>query len=571
MRIPIGVSASEGTKVGRGRVGPDRVAWSVSRFLRWPGPVLWASLFVLLLVFAVRLTHTAFEKSLTADEPHYIGTGLYLWATGDYHFASTLNLHPPLAYHLASVPLLFLDLDGLVRDRTVSRRLRARATPSAETIRIVSRIPFIALSLWGALLCFFWAREISGDAAGLLAAFLYSFSPMMLANGALAHSDITVTVFFLQTLYAFWRWMVRPSPLRLVLCGVSLGLGLIAKSTGVLLMASLLLLFGVLALRPWPPTDTLPWMGPDAFGRRIVWLFGRGAALLLLSLGVFWVGYGGSFGMVAVDNGPLRGVLLPGYVQSLLVDSAINAGGRIAYLLGDFSERGWWYYFPVAWVLKEPLAIVGLLVAALGSLATRRGRLGWVVGVPAALYLGMALFWLDIPLGLRYILPLFPLGFVFVATQLLPIETRPIRVLIGCACVWLGVASVQVHPHYLAYFNELGGGPTRGSEYLLDSNIDWGQDLSTLARYLAERGNPPVALAYFGPESAETYGFVAYRSVGCEPLPGLVAISVNVMEGLYSARNPFKRPEPGCYDWLRAFEPVAQMGYSIRVYEIPER
>jgi len=213
---------------------------------------------------------------------------------------------------------------------------------------------------------------------------------------------------------------------------------------------------------------------------------------------------------------------------------------------------------------------VGLLVAALGSLAVRRGNLGWVIGVPAALYLGMALFWLDIPLGLRYVLPLFPLSFVFIATQLVPIGGRRMRVLLGCACVWLGVASAQIHPHYLAYFNELGGGPKRGPEYLLDANIDWGQDLSTLARYLAERGNPRVALAYFGPESSETYGFSAHRSVGCKRVSGLVAISVNVMEGLYSARNPFKRPKPGCYDWLREFEPIAQLGYSIRVYEIPE-
>ncbi|MGE4606345.1 MAG: glycosyltransferase family 39 protein [Myxococcota bacterium] len=538
--------------------------------MRWPGPVLWVLFAVLLVVFAVRLTHTAFEKSLTADEPHYIGTGLYLWATGDYHFASALNLHPPLAYHLASVPLLFFDLEGLVIDRTVSRRLRTRGTPSAETIRVVSRLPFIALSLWGALLCFLWAREVSGDAAGLLAAFLYTFSPMMLGNSALAHSDITATVFFLQTLYAFWRWVVRPSPLRLALCGVSLGFGLIAKSTGVLLMASLVLLFGVLALRPWRATRTLPWVGPEAFGRRLGWLFGRGIVLLALSLGVFWMGYGGSFGMIAVEEGPIRDVVLPGYVQSLIVDSVINAGGRVAFLLGEFSERGWWYYFPVAFAFKEPVAIVGLLVAALGSLAVRRGNLGWVIGVPAALYLGMALFWLDIPLGLRYVLPLFPLSFVFIATQLLPIEGRPMRVLLGCACAWLGVASVQIHPHYLAYFNELSGGPARGSEYLLDANIDWGQDLSTLARYLTERGNPPVALAYFGPEPTENYGFAAYRSVGCVRLPGLVAISVNVMEGLYSARNPFARPKPGCYDWLREFEPVAQPGYSIRVYEIPE-
>jgi len=543
----------------------------VSRFLRWPGPILWVLLVVLLGVFAARLSDTALAKSLTADEPHYIGTGLYLWETGDYHFAATLNLHPPLAYHLASVPLLFFDLGDLERDRAVSRRLRTRGSPSAETIRFVSRIPFIALSVWGALLCFLWAREAAGDLAGLFAAFLYTFSPMMLANGALAHSDITVTVFFLQTLYTFWRWMQRPGWIRAGVCGLSLGLGLIAKSSGILLMAGVFALFAVLAWRPWQPSPTLPSVGPDSFGRRFGWLFGRGSTMLAISLVVFWLGYGGSFGMIALEDGPVPNVPLPGYIQSLLVDRVINAGGRIAYLLGEFSDRGWWYYFPVAFLFKAPLAIVGMLVAALATLGVRRGRLGWVIGVPSALYLAMALFWLDIPLGLRYVLPLFPLAFVFIATQLVPIDSLPMRGLAAVACIWLGVASVRIHPDYLAYFNELAGGPERGSEILLDSNIDWGQDLSTLARYLAKRGNPQVALAYFGPESAESYGIAAVRSVGCTPVSGIVAISVNVMEGLYSARNPFARPKPGCYDWLRRYQPVARPGYSIRVYEIPER
>jgi len=102
---------------------------------------------------------------------------------------------------------------------------------------------------------------------------------------------------------------------------------------------------------------------------------------------------------------------------------------------------------------------------------------------------------------------------------------------------------------------------------LIESNLDWGQDLGTLARYLDERGNPEVWLAYFGVEKPRAYGMRVRALRGCEPVEGLVAISINVLHGLYSASNPFKRPPPGCYDWLRELEPVAQPGYSIRVYE----
>ncbi len=88
------------------------VAIPVTRSLRPPYVALLIAAAALLGIFAARGWHTACEKSLTADEPHYIGTGLYLWETGDYHYANSLKFHPPLAYHLASVPLLSVDLDN---------------------------------------------------------------------------------------------------------------------------------------------------------------------------------------------------------------------------------------------------------------------------------------------------------------------------------------------------------------------------------------------------------------------------------------------------------------------------
>jgi 4-amino-4-deoxy-L-arabinose transferase-like glycosyltransferase len=528
---------------------------------------------LLLVLFAARLTHTAIATSLTVDEPHYIGKGLYLWASGDYDFAKVLNLHPPLAYHLASVPLLALDLDDVPRDSEVGRHIRNLESPTPHEIRILSRLPFIALAIWGAWLCFAWAREVSGAAAGLLALYLYTFSPTLLANAPLAHSDLMVTVFFLQTLYAFWRWLRKPGFFRAALCGLSLGLGVISKSTGILLLAAMGLVFAVVALRPWPVSASVSGagsgVGPDAIGRRIGWVAAAGAQVLCVAVGVFWIGYGGSFDLVKVNSGPYPDLALPGYVQALLVDTVINAEGRVAYLLGKFGDAGFWYYFPVALAVKTPVGTLALVVAAVASLIWRRGRLGWILGVPAGFYLAIALFWLDVPLGLRYVLPVVPLAFVFAATQLVPASTPALRALVAGACVWIGIASAWIHPHYLAYFNEFAGGPIGGPSVLLDSNIDWGQDLPSLASFLEERGNPTIRMAYFGAEDPALYGIRSLRYGGCEPVSGWFAISVNVMEGLYSARNPFGRPPPGCYDWLRELEPVARPGYSMRVYDLP--
>ena len=86
-------------------------------------PAIWLA--VLLALFAARLVDSAARHSLTADEPHYMGTGVHLWQTGDYHFARTLLFQPPLAFHLASLPLLATDLSELPAAREVGEALIA--------------------------------------------------------------------------------------------------------------------------------------------------------------------------------------------------------------------------------------------------------------------------------------------------------------------------------------------------------------------------------------------------------------------------------------------------------------
>lgn len=535
-----------------------------------------AGLVLLLLLFGARLADSIERHSLTVDEPHYIGTGLYLWATGDYHFAKSLKLQPPLAFHLASVPLLLLDTGGVDVRRDVGRQLLAGAGPSPRAVRLASRAPFALLAVWGALLAFLWAREAAGDAAGLLATFLYTFSPMLLAHGSLAHSDIAVTVLYLQTLYAAWRYLRRPTPGRLAACGASLGLALLAKLSALLLLAMLppmLALHALGRLGVGVPAEAGSTPPAARLGRAAGALAGIGAC----ALAVFWVGYGGSFDLQPVASGPLVGVTLPGYLHAFLVDRAINEAGRETYFLGAFSQRGWWYFFPAAFAVKAPLGLLVLLGLALAELVRRPSPLGRFLAIPFAVYLGVACLYLDVPLGLRYVLPLHPLLCVFVATQLAGLAGTVPRAVAVAAAAWMAVASLAAHPHYLSYFHELAGGPARGPRYLLDANIDWGQDLPALAAWLARREGDgdaeptrtPVWMAYFGPEPPQRYGIRSRPLRGCEPVGGTLAISVNVRYGLYASPNPLKRPDRDCYAWLDRYEPVARPGGSILVYELP--
>lgn len=518
------------------------------------------------------------SHSLTADEPHYMGTGVYLWKTGDYDFARTLSFQPPLAYHLASLPLLAFDLRAAGRERDVSKALIDSGAISRRTYRIVSRLPFIAVACLGLVLVFLWAREatgcVSGEAAGagagLLAAFVYSFSPMLLAHGALAHSDILIGVLYGTVLYTFWRWYRRPSALRLSLCGLSLGLALIAKYSALLLLPTLALLLAGALWRRAPASETLPWLGPERIGRRLLWLLGAGGGLAAAAVAVIWLGYGGSFASVAAPGGRFPHVALPAWLQPFFFYLHVHATGRRVYFLGRFASEWWGFvFFPVAYAIKTPIGILVLLVLALLSLRRHRSPLGRFLLVPFAVFLAVLFFWVNVPVGLRYMLPLYPLIAVFIGTQAPGLAGRSSRRIATLAMAWTAAAGFWVHPHYLAYFNELVGGPRNGHRYLLDANLDWGQDLVALADALHERGDPVVKLAYFGPERPETYGIREVPLKGCEPVDGLVAISANILDGLYAYPNVFATPTPGCYDWLRAREPVAQPGYSIFLYDIP--
>lgn len=530
---------------------------------------VWLALALLVLVFGGRLVHTAAVKSLTPDEPHYIGTALYLWETGDYHHLRSLRFHPPLAYHLAGLPLLALDLHAYERTPALGHALVQGDDPGPARVRFVSRLPFVAMACWGALLVFFWGLEVAGPGAGLLGAFFYTFSPTLLAHGPLAHSDILVSVLFLQTLYAFWRWARRPTPIRFALCGVSLGLALIAKLSALLLLPILGLQLAALA---FGASRLVPGAAPIAalgVASRCGWLAIRAAALAACSVAMVWLGYGGSFAL-SEGSGPYAGIVLPDYLHSLLFDTAANAAGRVTFFFGDYDQGGRWYALLVALAVKTPLPFLALLVAALFAGRRREPALGPWLGLALAVYAAAALFWLRVPLGIRYLLPAIPLLHVFVSTRIgIPTQWLP-RALVAFACAWIAIESAWIHPHYLAYFNPLVGGPARGYRALVESNLDWGQDATTLAHELAARGNPTVWLAWWGTEQPERYGVKARRLHGCEPVTGLVAISANVLERLYDPDNPFVQPPAGCYDWLLAREPIAQPGYSILLYDVAE-
>ncbi|HEY6357390.1 MAG TPA: hypothetical protein VIX35_04050, partial [Vicinamibacterales bacterium] len=146
------------------------------------------------------------------------------------------------------------------------------------------------------------------------------------------------------------------------------------------------------------------------------------------------------------------------------------------------------------------------------------------------------------------------------------------RILVGLTVAWGAASSFWVFPHYLAYFNESIGGPSHGYRYLVDSNLDWGQELKDLKRFMDEHHIAKVYLSYFGTDTPDRYGIVyaalpsydlpreALQAPSPLPAGSWVAISATMLQGVYIDAPVFRE--------FRARTATAVLGYSMFVYHL---
>jgi hypothetical protein len=252
-----------------------------------------------------------------------------------------------------------------------------------------------------------------------------------------------------------------------------------------------------------------------------------------------------------------------------------HSESRPSFLLGERSEHGFAWFFPATFALKTPIGLLVLL--ALGALTLRSQapsrRVALFLWLPVAVYLALTLT-RGINIGHRHLLPIYPFLFVAAgrAATLVRGPSRPLAAGVLAAAAWYGVSVARVHPHYLAYFNEAAGGPANGYRLLVDSSLDWGQDLAGLRDWLAAHGIARAKLSYFGTADPE------YHRVPVDLLPGymlprprrtvyevspgdVVAVSATNLQEVYVDASV--RPLMAL---LRARQPIGQVGHSILVY-----
>jgi hypothetical protein len=549
---------------------------------------------MLLLTMAILMLASLHDDVVTVDERTHIAPGYSYLVRADYR----LNVnHPPLMKDLAALPLLFMHLRVRWDDPGWTERQPWRfggvflyeSGRSPDKITTMARIPMILFTVGLGWMIFWWTARTYGSGAALLALFLYTFSPTFLAHGRLVNTDVGAAAGMYLGTISYIRVLRHPRICNLVLAGSVIGLAFLAKFSTLLLVPAMALLT-VLWTVAQPETEFL-----KPLLRRL--LLG-GAVLVLASLVVYGVylhhtwnsprraaeselKWMGSTGQSILASRVLRpwGYYLVGidHIRRRVSDSTRP------FFLGRVVTASAPSYFPVLYLIKEPLAlhVLTLVVLLFAPWWPRRPvfRGGWLRAhfTECALVVVCVLYWCvsvlsSLQIGVRHVLPTFPFVYTLVGAGIAAIasglEGRGLQRTFGVALVvllaWQAVTILRVHPSYIAYFNEIAGGPDGGAEWAGDSNLDWGQDLRRLERFMNARGIDEIRLDYFGGADADAYlhgRYVAVRSCS-EPQRGWVAVSA------FSYQWSRRTAECDYRRWLTKEWLVTKIGYSIFVFHV---
>ena len=584
------------------------------------------SAFTVLVALVLAIT-SLWDDSFIVDEIPHVGAGYSYIAKGDFRLNPE---HPPLAKDLAGLALLFQDIDQTAFSTqywntdvngqwNFGRTLIYNASNNVDAITRTAKMTMLIFFLLSAVLIYRFAKERYGERAAFIATLLFSFSPTVLAHSRFVTTDMPALFGTLFGTYFFIKFVQKPNWRSFWFAAVAFGVAELTK-------------FSVVLIAPLFALMTIAWCFANSFSlKHSVILFMRSLALMLAGIIiVVWPVYAlhtinyppekqrtdtesnlSSYGnrffadpvVWASDKPVIRSLAY--YASGILMVNQRSEGGNTTFFLGEIRNYAWKYYFPVVYAIKEPLAFWGLVIIALLTLSLRVKKFdltlkkikNWVSEyfLEFSMLLWLAIYWYfsinaNLNIGVRHLLPTYGFVFILLAGQLSNIGQNlkskaqnnnlkfkrlffAFNFMLYALLGWYVYETVSVHPYYLTYFNQIAGGPSGGYRYVVDSNLDWGQDLKRLAIWVEENNIDKIHLDYFGWAdqgyylkdkliwiNSGTY-YSARDFLAQNPDGGYIAVSASFYMG--SRENP-----ETSYAWLDAYEPVAIIGNSIFVWKI---
>lgn len=595
---------------------------------------------ILIAFQVILLAWGAVRHSPTYDEVAHLPAGLSHWELGDYRL---FRVNPPLVRMVAALPALLLgaetdwgQLESVIHsgsdkrvDFDVGREFIAANGERSFWLYTIARwacIPFVLLGGWVA---WRWSRELYGEGSGVLAVAVWCLSPMVLGHGQLITPDVAAASLGTLAFYLFWRWTQKSNWAAAYLAGLALGLAELTKTTWIVAVPLMIVLWGGLVMprggQGWRQGAQLLFIFALAW---LVFVLGYTGDGLFKPLGEYKFqsralagdGQGGEEVIESeAESGSggnrfagtwLAGIPVPlpeQYVHGFDVQKANFESTTLSYLRGELRSRGWWYYYLYGVGVKSTVGVLLLLVVVT---SVRAGRViapirrpkadacvrmdEWFVLLPLCTLVILVSSQTGINKHLRYLLPAYPFAIIWISQAVRLADDanfarrRIFRSAIVACVVWGTVSSLWIYPHSMSYFNELAGGPRRGDRHLINSNIEWGQDLFYLRDKIDRLGWDEVGMVYWGRYDARLGGIVFHlpsrgplenvsKKRGRSRLllePGRYAISINQLHG-YAFVAPdgeggLVMPRRDAYRYFQRWEPVDSAGYSMRLYEVGE-
>lgn len=571
--------------------------------------------------------------TLIVDEIPHIGSGYSYAATGDYRLNPE---HPPLAKTMAGLAILPIT-DGSVAFNTpfwteningqwnFGRVLIYNSGNDADRITQMARLPMLLFLILTAAVMWRWARDRYGKTAALIAVILIAFSPTVIAHTRYVTTDMAAAWGVVIATYFFIRYLKKPTRSTFLIAAIAFGFGLLGK-------------FSTFLLAPYFFLMALLWVFTEHHGslkgslQSMTRWAGRtilvGAAGFILIVWPVYIAHTHNYPIerqvrdtfeITSDDGFTPGVVVVNWLAErpilraaghyglgLMMVAQRSAGGNTIYWMGNVVKSAGPWYFPTVYFLKESLAWWLLAALAVGTLVMRGRRSHEHTHKPKknewladhfdelAMLLWLAIYWgfsvtSTLNIGVRHLLPIYPFTILLVAGRLgmtidwlkrydkprLKWASLTVAGLLG----WYVFETVAVFPHFLTYFNQFAGGPSGGHRYVVDSNLDWGQDARRLAVYLEDHDIEKVSLDYFGWADPTYYltDKVIWTTVGQfesadefiaqNRSNGWIAVSATFLQN----SNGFKTFNPDDkknYHWLTLYEPTAVIGNSIFLWHI---
>ena len=501
----------------------------------------------------------------TFDEPAHLAAGYGYWTAGAFKLNPE---HPPLLKLLWSFPLLFSDappyphpIAGTSKFNhwKVGNAWLFESGASPRTLLDPARRVNLALgSLLVLLVGWVCLRVWQSRLAAVAGCAFAAAEPTLLALSCVLSTDLGVTLFGFLTCYLVWEYASAPSRGLMMGVGISLGLLLGSKFSAVGIVAGLVAAGASFLIKG----------GRMAMPGKVESRCSGPALELAIRLGVI---------AILTMSVTYAIVYFPEWAKGLRFQLTRGAhGDGVMYLSGEVTRHGWLHYFLVALALKLPL---GLLIASGASAAwritQRRPQLRSVfLLVPPIVFFALASY-SRVNIGIRVVLPVLPFLFVLGAGLATPGCCRVVRAgVLAVVLGWCAYTAEQSSPNEIAYINEITGGSARGKLHLADSNLDWGQGLPQLRKWMVQEEVPVVYLAYFGTDRPEAHGIrfhvlPGYGRVGDpggETVPvdaprHIVVVSANLLLGMFLN-------EPLAYSWLRERSPATVLGGSLYVFDL---